>query len=374
MRALLPAPLCVTLTFSSHCDILLRGEISTQNNSGRATVNGNLFDALRDRAADYDVAMDELVDLERGEPMALATLRRGDQAQRYLAVLSQSMSVPDSYAQTDWPGTPLLVLGAKITPRNADRFRQLGINYLDANGNAYFTFGNVHIDVRGRTGDPIASLHQERPTTSNLFSPKRAQVIFALISWPELVNAKLQDIAHSANASVPFVQKTIADLEAANYVEVVAPGRQGRRLNNIEALIDGWVASFPGGLASPDNTRSFRGDFELTYLANEGPVVYVSGEAVADWIKRHTTWTLYCDVIPREAAVAGNWTARSSDPNIFIRPRFWNEPDGRPGHFAERTRNAPPLLVYADLMSSGESRQREAARHLRENNDRLRAP
>lgn len=305
--------------------------------------------------------------------MTVANLLCGDQQQRYLAVVSPNMAIPDTYSLTDWPRTPLLVLGAKVSARNAERLRTLGINYLDANGNAYFRFGTVYIDVRGRVGDPVAELYTEKPATLNLFSPKRAQVIFALISWPELVTAKLHEIAQCAKVSIPFVQKTIADLEAANFIDTVSSGRSGRRLNNRDALIDGWTAAFSAGLASETKTRSFRGDFALTYLDDEGPVVYVSGEAVADWIQRHTTWTLYCDVVPREAAVAGNWTARSLEPNIFVRTPFWSEPMGRPGLFTGRIRNAPPLLVYADLLASGDPRQHEAARHYRENNDQLRA-
>lgn len=333
----------------------------------------SLFDALRDRAAEYDVAIDNLDELARGESMTVASLRRGDQERQYLAVVSPHMAMPDTYSRPDWPGTPLLVLGAKISPRNAERFRSLGINYLDANGNAYFRFGTVYIDVRGRVGDPVAELYRERPAALNLFSPKRAQVIFAMISWPELVTAKLHDIAQCAKVSIPFVQKTIADLQAANYIDSVGAGRVGRRLSNVDALIDGWTAAFSTGLGSESKTRSFHGDFNLTYLDDEGPVVYVSGEAVADWIQRHTTWTLYCDVVPGEAAAAGRWTARSLDPTIFVRTPFWSEPVGRPGLFTGRIRNAPPLLVYADLMASGDPRQHEAARHYREDNDQLRA-
>lgn len=336
-------------------------------------MEGDLIDALRGRAADYDVELSGLLPLEQGDSMTMAKLHRGSQNQTYLALLSPHMRMPDSYLSNSWPGTPLLVLGAKVTPRNADKLRQMGVNYLDANGNAYFKFGDVLVDVRGRTGDPIANFHQDKPATSNLFSPKRAQVIFALISWPDLINAKLSDLARSADVSVGFAQKTLTDLEAANYIQTVGSGRQGRRLNNIDALIDGWVAAFPGGLGSPENTRAFRGDFDLSYLSEDGPEVYVSGEAVAGWIQRHATWTLYSDTIPREAASAGRWTARSSDPNIFVRPRFWNEPADHPGLFSGQIRNAPPLLVYADLMASGESRQREAAQHYRSENARLRA-
>ena len=336
-------------------------------------MDGDLIDALRRRASEYGIHVSDLLPLEQGEEMTVAHLRRRDEGQEYLTLLSPHMKMSDSYPHNTWSGTPLLVLGAKVTPRNADRMRELGVNYLDANGNAYLNFGNVLIDVRGRTGDPIATLHLDKPGTSNLFSPKRAQLIFVLITWPEIVNSTLREIADASKVSVGFAQKTLIDLEAANYIETVDAGRRGRRLRNVDALIDGWVASFPGGIASPENTRSFRGDFELRYLSDSGPDVYVSGEAVAEWIQRNTTWNLYCDEIPREAASAGRWTAHSSNPNIFVRSPFWNEPEWHSNRSTTRIRTAPPLLVYADLVSSGESRQREAAEHYRSENVGLHA-
>ena len=332
----------------------------------------DLLIALVARAADYDIEMLDTLPLEQEEPKSLIRLRRGNESQQYLALLSPHMQMPDWYNQPRWTGPPLLVLGAKITPRNADRLRELGINYIDANGNAYFNFGNVLVDVRGRSGDPLATQYQDKPTMSNLFSPKRAQVIFALISWPDVVNAKLREIAHVAGVSVGFAQRTLADLEVANYITTVASGRGGRRLNDLDALIDGWVASFRATLGSPEKTRRFRGDFDPDVLSDDGADIYISGEAAAGWISRNETWTLYCNEIPREAAAAGRWAARSSEPNIFVRPIFWNEPSGldvRP-----RLRTAPPLLVYADLITSGDSRQREAAEHIRSEHADLRAP
>ncbi|MFB7251363.1 type IV toxin-antitoxin system AbiEi family antitoxin [Microbacterium sp. NPDC056234] len=325
-------------------------------------MEGDLIDALRNHADRYGVVLSGLHPLEHGENMTLTEVRRGRQAQEYLALLSPHMSMPATYPNETWTGHPLLVLGAKVTPRNADRLRELGVNYLDANGNAYLRFGDVLIDVRGRSGDPVAALHQDKSVTSNLFSPKRAQVIFALISWPDSVNAKLREIASIARVSVGFAQKTLVDLEAANYLQTLGAGRQGRQLNNVDALIDGWVASFPGGLGSPDNTRAFRGTFDPDVLSNDGPEIYLSGEAAADWLPRNATWSLYCDEIPSRAAAAGRWTARSSSPNIFVRPIFWTTPAV---HTTGRIQVAPPLLVYADLVSSGESRQREAAERYR---------
>lgn len=331
-------------------------------------MHGDLIDALDDRLTELGLQTRAFRPLAEGEEKVLATLRRGRQSGDYLALLSPHMSLPD-FASERWSGYPLLVLGARITPRNADRMREVGINYLDANGNAFITFGDVLVDVRGRTGDPVATFHRERVVTSNLFSPKRAQVAFALISWPHLVTAKLREIAEAARVSVGFAQKTLADFEAANYVQHLDRGRAGRRLTDVAGLIDGWTAAFPGGLGSPEGTRAFRGTFDPDALAVDGPVVYLSGEPAAPLIRHHATWTLYCDEVPREAAAAGRWTARSSEPNVFLRDVFWKSPSESSGG---RLLMAPPLLVYADLMASGDSRQREAANALRGENAELR--
>lgn len=333
----------------------------------------HLLGALRRRAAEYDLEVLDTLALEQGEDTTLAVVRRRKESQQYLALLSPNMQMPDSYAHSRWTGPPLLVMGARVTPRNADGFRALGINYLDANGNAYFKFGNVLVDVRGRTGDPLATQYKDKAATSNLFSPKRAQVIFALISWPDILNTKLREIAHTAGVSVGFAQRTLVDMETANYIDAVAAQRDGRRLNNVDALIDGWVASFPAALGSPTKTRSFQGSFDPNALTGEGAEVYISGEGAAGWIRHSETWTLYCNDIPREAAAAGRWTARSIEPNIFIRPVFWNEPVHQANDVNKRVRVAPPLLVYADLIASGESRQREAAEQYRSEHVELRA-
>ena len=319
----------------------------------------DLLAALVQRAAEYDIEMLGANELQQTTPKALVRLTRNDQSQQYFTLLSPHMQLPDSYAGHHWTGPPLLVLGARVTPRSAERFRELGINFIDANGNAYFRFGNVLVDVRGRTGDPLGIQYRDKPTMSNLFSPKRSQVIFALISWPDLVNAKLREIADVAGVSVGFVQRTLADLEVANYLAVDDGGRGRRKINDLGSLIDGWVASFRSTLGSAERTRAFRGDFDPTVLPADGPDIYVSGEGANDWIRRNSTWTLYCNEIPREAATAGRWAARSNDPNIFLRPVFWTEPPH--SQVTSRIHKAPPLLVYADLIASGESRQREAA-------------
>src|SRR5699024_8053053 len=68
-----------------------------------------------------------------------------------LTASSLNWAMPHSHNKVQ-----LLLLGPRVTERSADMFRQRGINYLDAAGNAFISFGGVHIDVRGRRAQNAA--------------------------------------------------------------------------------------------------------------------------------------------------------------------------------------------------------------------------
>lgn len=336
-------------------------------------MDGDVGTEIRARAAEYGVELVGEALPTSQDTLATLTLQRGEQKQQVFALFLPRMDVMAlGDAPQIEPGGPLLMIGPRVTPRNADRLRAAGLNFLDANGNAYIHFADTLIDVRGRTGNSVAASYQP-PVGSTLFTDKRSQVIFAIISWPELLEGRLQDLATASGVSVGFVQKTLILLEGTRHVERYGTARSARALTDVDRLIEGWAAAFPSGLGAPSKTRTFRGEFEPTALDAAGPALYLSGEAVAPWIRRNPTWTLYVDDLPRDAIRAGRWSSASGEPNIFVRTRFWREPDEHAASRAGRVRTAPPLLVYADLMASGDSRQKEAATHYRNDNVHLRA-
>ena len=326
---------------------------------------------IRSRAREYGVDLVGNIPTA-SDPVASLLVIRGGQHQEMTAVAAASLALVE--VERAMPldfGTPVLALGARITPRNADHLRGAGINYFDEAGNAHLAFRDTLIDVRGRTASTPKELR--KPTKSaSLFTEKRSQVILAIISWPDLLAARLQDLARAAGVSVSFTQKTLVALEAANYLDSFGP-RDAGSLRNIDSLIDGWSAAFSSGLGSRENTRTFRGELDPSALPDDGPPLYLSGEAVAPWIKKHLTWTIYADGIPRDAARTGRWVSDELAPTIFVREKFWSEPVPAETFARKRVLVAPPLLVYADLVASGDSREREAAHHLRNNNARLRA-
>ena len=258
----------------------------------------------------------------------------------------------------------LLLLGPRVTERSAEMFRQLGINYLDFAGNAFITFDGVHIDVRGRRFQAPHSASLPRMTRGgvNLFSAKRSQVIFALLSWPELLERPVRELAKTAGVSLGQAQETLELLTEYGFLD----DRKQFVRSQHERLIDLWAAAFPTGLGSQSKTGRLAGDWRGFDPGGFDPgetTVSVSGEAAVPDLLRPETMVLYTDEFPTELIRAHRWRRDEAQPNIFLRRQFWQPQDSPEEPDVHR---APWLLVYADLLAANDSRQREAAEQLRE--------
>lgn len=252
----------------------------------------------------------------------------------------------------------LLLLGPRVTERSAELLRQLGINYLDPAGNAFISFAGVRIDVRGRRQEAAHGIGMPRLTRGgvNLFSTKRSQVIFAILSWPELLDRPIRELAATSGVSLGQAQETLELLSQYGFLDtrrqLVEPQR--------DRLIDQWAAAFRTGLGSATTTGHFSGDwggFDPGETA-----VHVSGEAAVPDLLRPETVVLYTEKFPTQLIRSYRWRKDEARPNIFLRHQFWKPLDAAAG---PGVYEAPWLLVYADLLASNDSRQREVAEQLR---------
>lgn len=254
----------------------------------------------------------------------------------------------------------LLLLGPRVTERSARMFRQLGINYLDQSGNAFITFAGVHIDVRGRRAPSShhgTGLSHLTRGGVNLFSTKRSQVIFALLSWPELLEGSVRELGAASGVSVGQVQETLELLSQYGFLNErrqLAPSRR-------EYLIDQWAAAYQTGLGSAARSGRFSGDWQQ--LETGDMAVYLSGEAAVPDLLRPETVVLYTEEFPTDMIRVHRWRRNNEHPTIFFRRQFWRSQHDPTGPGVHR---APWLLIYADLLASNDSRQREAAEQLRE--------
>ncbi|MFD4402899.1 type IV toxin-antitoxin system AbiEi family antitoxin [Nocardia sp. NPDC058499] len=247
-----------------------------------------------------------------------------------------------------------------ITNRTAGNFRDAGLDYVDQAGNAHLSFGPVLIDIRGRprpTNDQSSAPENiPRATAANLFSARRMQVLFVLLAWPNAARMPVRTIADAAGTSVGITQSTLTTMRENDYLI-------GKNLHRRDELIDLWTAAFRGTLLPRIRQNSFSGEIESRSLP---PGYLISGESAVENIRRPHTLVVYAERFDAMVAVENGWR-KSDAPNIEIRRKFWSElsetPSGPRKPFAGSA--APPVLVYADLLTANEPRQAEVARTLR---------
>ncbi|WP_186313840.1 type IV toxin-antitoxin system AbiEi family antitoxin [Kocuria marina] len=317
-------------------------------------------DALEHQLMEYSLRVDGPVPLRDLTPEIPAPLQLVHQreAQLFNTVSTDTPTLTRLLRFEDLTGEPLLVLAPFVHPRSAQQLRNAGIRFLDAAGNAYLRFEGVLIDVRGRRPDPSITLRTRKARTStNLFAPRRAQVVFALLSWPALLGASVRSIATAAKVSVGQAQSTLELLDEHDFLD-----RHTGSLLRREVLAEHWADAFATGLGPKTLLHQFRGDPSRMELDGHG-AIYVSGEQAAPWIRDPETATLYVEEFSPEMALTNRWRADGT-ANIMVRSVFWAYPDQDVDPRFPTV--APPLLVYADLKSTRESRQLEAAQQIKE--------
>ena len=283
--------------------------------------------------------------VSRGIRRGTVHLARGASGQDYALLYGPVVTFAD-VAKAGGADLPALVFTTFAAPRTTETFRRVGVQYLDARGNAWITFGDVLVDVRGRPRTDSAQI--ARRPAGNLFSSLRAQVVCVLLAWPRLWNAPRRDLAHAAGVSLGQAHNTMALLAEAGY-----DGGQVRPRQT--PLLDLWTAAFPTGLATKLTLAAFHGDIDKVV---KGGTVFVSGEKAADDLLRPATLTVYVEKLDPRLPIVNRWRT-DLKPNIVVRRKFWRAPDDDtppPGLAV-----APWPLVYADLMASDDSRVRGAA-------------
>ncbi|MEO6532222.1 MAG: type IV toxin-antitoxin system AbiEi family antitoxin [Pseudolysinimonas sp.] len=240
----------------------------------------------------------------------------------------------------------VLYVTDQVSARTAEVLRRMNIHFVDAAGNAFLATDGWYVDVRGRRRPDTAEL-QYVPLESepNLYSARRAQVVFALLSWSDLLDSSVRTLADAAGVSVGIAQSTTKQLRRRG----LWPDQEDAR----SVLIDGWAAAFPETLGRSLTIRSLRAEqFETFY----GPVL-ASGESAPSAQMRATSGVVYVDELSTELLMLNRWRT-DGPPNLIVRRCFWSHPSAV-------DHEAPPLLVYGDLQASGDPRVRSVANEYR---------
>lgn len=255
-----------------------------------------------------------------------------------------------------YPGQQCMIITEYVNPVMAERLRDHEIAFIDLAGNAYVNLPPVFIYIKGNK--PEETLPAQ--TRNRAFQGTGLKMIFALINNPALVNAPYRDIAKTAKVALGTVGWVFKDLRDAGYL--VDMGKRGKRIKNKKQLIERWVTAYPEVL-KPKITRGHYTAKDYDWWQNIDIREYKNacwgGEVAAAKMTRHLKPELITVYTPEPPGKLLIRNKLKKDPagEIEILDVFWNI-----DLFQAQEGLAPPLLVYADLIATGDARNLETAK------------
>lgn len=252
-----------------------------------------------------------------------------------------------------------MLVAKYINPRIADELKKMDVPFIDTAGNAYINEPPLLVYIKGNKPDEKDIL--EQPTRT--FRPTGLQVIFALLCNPGLENNPFREIAIKADVALGTVGWVMYDLRRMGYI--IDMGRRNRRLVRKDNLLNRWVAAYPEQLRPKKMIGRFRADnhnwWENTDL-NEINALW-GGEVAANKMTQYLKpqiITIYAKQ-PIGRFLFKNRLKNDVNGDIEILNIFWEfEQD----HLHNEL--VPLLLIYADLLATGDARNIETARMIYE--------
>jgi hypothetical protein len=259
-----------------------------------------------------------------------------------------------------FPEKGLLVAGY-ITPQLAEQLKEMKIPFIDTAGNAYIDEPPLFVFIKG--DKPDEDYRKDRPTRA--FQQTGLQVVFALLCKPDLENAPYREIAKEAAVALGTVNWVMVDLKEKGHL--IDMGKRGRRLVKKKNLLERWVTTYPDklrprkllGTYTTEDTGWWK-DTEITkFGARWGGEV--AAAKLTGYLKPQTI-TIYTREAPGKLVMTRKLKRETNgNGNIEILKTFWNFNYDRPDPDNKHLDLVHPVLIYADLLATGDARNIETA-------------
>ena len=257
-------------------------------------------------------------------------------------------------------GEQALLVTAYITPPMAERLREQRIAFLDTAGNAYLDRAPLLVWVKGQKPEA----RSVAPEVGRAFQPTGLKVLFALLCNPDAVNLPYRQVAAMVNVAHGTVGWVMADLTQLGYLRESGGKRRMRRLFERSRILPRWTEAYARAL----RPRTLIGRYYVPTIENWSDWALAEhgalwgGEPAAALLTRHLRpgeLTIYADKLPGKLAGRQKFLQNPRPGHtaaVEVRKRFWTFA-GDPRH----EQIVPPLLVYADLLATGDQRCIETA-------------
>lgn len=249
---------------------------------------------------------------------------------------------------------PLLIT---LTANNEtiELLKNLNVNFIDAAGNAYIKVPPLYIKIKGQK---ITADKNLAAAGTGIFQTAGLQIIFTLLCNPGLERNPIREIAEMANVAVGTVHITMKQLEKHGFL--VTDEIQGKKLVNKKKLLKEWTLGYPEKI----KPKYFTGKYQI-----ENPEIIktidlkyfgalLAGETAAAQLTNYLRPLIHMVYIGDKLGefILRNRLKKNLNGNIEIVKKFWNFIDDN-----EINNLVPAILIYTDLITTGDPRNIETA-------------
>lgn len=251
-------------------------------------------------------------------------------------------------------GLPTLLCTDYADSRMAKTLREVGIQFIDKAGNAYLDQPGFFVLVHG---EPKPAGVYKRQRAGRAFQPAGLRLVFELMRDPRLAGRTYRELAGIAGVSLTAVKFAMDDLTDKGFVR--EGGGDRRRVVQLKRLLDEWSIAYRDRLR-PRLLRGLYAAEKPDWWQNADLTALPGcwgGEVAATklGLMRHPQVHSVYSHGKVNALIAQGRLRPAEDGNVEVLDAFWKSPDGA---------LAPDLLIYADLVTSGDERNMETAREL----------
>jgi hypothetical protein len=256
-----------------------------------------------------------------------------------------------------------LVISQYIPKPLKEELKNLRINYLEASGNCFIKQGNLYLYINDQAVTPV-----RLPEQGKLWKVTGLKFLFVVLQNPGILNMPYRTLAKVSRIALGNIGSFIEELKKEEYVKSNKDGIYF--IENKEQLQKKWVELFASVLRPKLKLGTFR-ILGLERAIDEWKNIPAThflwgGEAAGALLTNYlrpgklTMYTSY----PKMQLMKELKLVPDESGNVELVEVFWNEEEVK--HSGEALKTVPPLLAYAELATSLDSRNRETAEKIKD--------
>ena len=249
-------------------------------------------------------------------------------------------------------GDRALLITEYVNPTLMETMENNGINFIDTVGNAFIKAPPLFVKIKGNK--------LERRNTAKMigktFNAAALQVIFTLLCNPGIERRTIRTIEGNAGVAIGTVHKTIQELVEQGFM--LGRNFQRYKLIKKKELLELWTTLYQEKLKPKFFIEKYKTDYEqinnmhlLNFKALWG------GEAAAAKLTNYLQPFIYTVYIGERQGefILRNRLKKHPQGNLELVKKFWNFEN------YEYPDITHPILIYADLLATGDPRNIETA-------------